>query len=101
MGYDDARELERSLDAGDQVVDARGVDGVEARGRLVVKDDFGLQRERARQADALLHAPGQVARTHRLDPGQPDELERLRDARVDVGRGHRVPELLAKAVGDV
>ena len=34
-------------------------------------------------------------------PGQADELERLRDARADLLVGHRVPELLAQAVGDV
>ena len=85
----------------DEVVDARGVDGIEARRRLVVEDDLGLQGQRAGQADALLHAAREVARAHALDAGQPHQLERLLDAREDLLVGHLVPELLAQAVGDV
>ncbi len=75
--------------------------GIEAGRRLVVENHLGLERERAREADALLHAAGEIARAHRLDAGQPDELERLRDARADLVFTHRAPELLAQPVCDV
>ena len=93
--------LERPLDAQDEVVDARRVDRVETRRRLVVEDDLGLESERAREADALLHAAREVARAHRLDARQADELERLVDARLDLFAGHLVPELLAQPVRHV
>ena len=85
----------------DEVVDPRGVDRVEARRRLVVEDDLRVEGERAREADALLHSAGEVRGAHVLDPGQTDELERLRDARLDLVLAHRLPVLLAEAVGDV
>src|SRR5450631_3898090 len=62
MSDDDARYFEGPLDSLYEVVDARRVDRIQPRRRLVIEDDLRLQRQCARQADALLHAAGEVAR---------------------------------------
>ena len=59
----------------------RALVGIEPGGRLVVEDDLGPRRQRARQTDALLHAARQIGGPHRLDPRQADPLETLGDAR--------------------
>ena len=51
-----------SLELGDEILDARRGDGVERRAGLVHQDDFGLGRDRARDAQALLLAAGEAER---------------------------------------
>ena len=72
---------------------------VEAGGRLVIQNNLRTGRERARQADALLHAAREIGRAHRLGPRQPDRLEALGDARAHLGLGPVV--VLVEAIGDV
>ena len=58
VGDDQDRDL--LLELGDQFLDGRGGDRVERRGRFVEQQDFGIGGERARDAQALLLAAGQV-----------------------------------------
>ena len=48
------------LELVDQLLDLRGGDGVERRGRLVHQQHLGLDGERARDAQALLLAAGEA-----------------------------------------
>ena len=57
VGDDHDREL--ALELLHEVLDARGGDRVERRARLVHEHDVGLDRDRARDAQALLLAAGQ------------------------------------------
>ena len=50
------REPERALERQDEIVELGRGDGVEAGRRLVEEDDLGIERQRARQGDALGHA---------------------------------------------
>ena len=53
---------------------------VERRERLVHQQHVGIGGERAGEADALLHAAGQLVREMALEAGEPDHLDqRLRD----------------------
>ena len=47
----------------------------------------GIERERAGQPDALLHAAGELVRVLVLETGQPDELDHLLCARGALGLG--------------
>ena len=61
-----------SLDAvDDQIVDDVGHDRVEAGRRLVEEDDLGLGGDGAGEADALLHAAGQLGRHRARRPRAP------------------------------
>ena len=55
-------QAEALLQVADQLVEVGGADRVEAGGRLVEEQDLGVERQRARQAGALAHAAGQLAR---------------------------------------
>ena len=55
-------EAERPLELPDQVVEGGGADGVEPGGRLVEKDDLGVERQRPRETRAFLHAAGKLGR---------------------------------------
>jgi hypothetical protein len=48
---------------------------VEQRERLVEEQQLRLERERAGDADPLLHAGGELARREPAEPGQPDRRE--------------------------
>ena len=77
-----ARHVVRDRDRGaaepldaidDQPVDHRAHDRVEAGGRLVEEQDVGLGGDGAGQADALLHAAGELRRREVADAGgEPD-----------------------------
>ena len=51
---------------------------VERGERLVHQQDRRIHRERAHQADALLHAAGELIGIVLLEAGEPDELEIVR-----------------------
>src|ERR1700733_14527689 len=53
--------------------------GIKRRERLIHQQDVGVGRERARQADALLHAAGQLVAIASAPGRQPDQLELLVD----------------------
>ena len=50
---------------------------VERRERFVHQQHFGLDDERARDADALAHAARELARQRPFEAGQADQLDRL------------------------
>src|SRR5262249_2939084 len=92
---EDARELVRhddegSLQAGaqleDQVVEQARADRVEAGARLVEEEDLGIERHRAREAGALLHAAADLARVVLLEAAQADQRELERRDLADLGR---------------
>src|SRR6056297_407326 len=56
------RQIEPAAQAGDQLVEFAGPDGVQARGRLVEEEDAWLQRERPRQCCPPAHAAGELRR---------------------------------------
>ena len=63
----------------EQVDDLRLDRDVERRDRLVGDDEVGVERERARDADALALAARELVRVARRRVGrQPDDLEQLR-----------------------
>ena len=74
---DDARDAESVAHADHELVDDGAGHRVEARGRLIVQDVLRAQRDRARDADALAHAAGQLGGKALVDVRQVDEVERL------------------------
>ena len=60
---------------------------VERAERLVHQEQRRLERERARDRDALLHAAGELPGVVVAEPLQLDELEHLVDARLAASRG--------------
>ncbi len=77
---EDVRELKLVLEVVEQVDDLRLDRDVECRDRLVGDDQLGAQRERARDADPLALAAGELVR-EAVDVlrGEPDHLEQLPD----------------------
>src|SRR6266704_1225117 len=73
--HHDRRHLESPLQIADHLVDGRGRDRVQPRGRLVVKDTLGIHGDRARQRHAFLHPSGQLGGHEVLDPLQPHEVQ--------------------------
>ena len=61
---------------------------VERGERLVHQHDLRLDRERARDADALLHAAGKLRRPLALGAGETDEVDEFLRLRVDLARCH-------------
>ncbi len=60
VGHHEDREAERALQRPDQGVELRRRDRIEARGRLVEKDDLGIEGQGAGQRHALGHAAGKL-----------------------------------------
>ena len=54
-----------------------GGEHVERAERFVQKEHFGLDHERARETDALLHPAGKLSGVGALKPVEPDEVDRL------------------------
>ena len=71
----------------DVVAQALAGQHVERRERLVHQQHVGLDDERARDADALAHAAGELARQRALEAGQADQLDGLLGARARARRG--------------
>ena len=69
---------------------------VERGERLVHQQDRRVDRERAHEADALLHAARELIGIMPLEPGEADEIEIMPDAlgdrRAGLRAGHRQPE---------
>ena len=68
---------------------------VERGERLVHQQDRRVHGERAHEADALLHAAGELIGVMALEAGEADEIEIVRDALLDLcarRAGHRQPE---------
>ena len=75
-------QVEPVLQVAQQVEDLRLDRDVDGRDRLVEHDELRVERERARDADALALAAGELARIGaRVLRAQADELEQLRHAR--------------------
>ena len=62
-------------DAAHLVLQGAAGERVERRERLVHQHDLRLDRERARDADALLHAAGELGRALVLGAGEADEVD--------------------------
>ena len=58
---------------------------VERRERFVEQQDLGIVGERAREADALLHAAGQLVGIAVATPLEPDEVEHVAARAVPLG----------------
>ena len=56
MGYHKNRHCRSPLKGQDQLVEIAGADRIEARRWLVKKEDFRIERQRARERNALDHA---------------------------------------------
>ena len=72
--------------------------GVEGAERLVEQHDIRVDRECARQADALLHAARELARVVALPAGQSDQLEHFLRLFAPLDPGHALD---LQPVGDV
>src|SRR6202030_1330406 len=62
MRYHENGQAQSLLKGADQVVEIRGPDRVEARGRLVEEYDLGVEREGPGERHALDHAAGEFRR---------------------------------------
>ena len=77
MQADDGGDAVRLADRVQQAEHAIGGGGIKARDRLVGKDECRLLNERARDADALLLAAGQLVGTTQGIVDQPGTLDRV------------------------
>jgi len=89
------------LEAHDEVIHARRVDGIETRRRFVVEHDLRADGNGPGEGDALLHSTRQICWPHLLDPRQTDQLEGPGDAFFDLRSRHAVTEVFFESVGDV
>jgi hypothetical protein len=96
---DQLGHLEPVAELADQMIDRGGDLGVEPCGRLVVQHDFRIGDQRARQADALFHAAGELAGQLLVGIGHLHQLELGAHALHDFLLGHR--RGLAQRQGDV
>ena len=100
MRHDDGRRREPLVQVDDEPVDRHRRHGIEARRRLVVEEDLGLERDGAGQGDALLHAARERGGKQALHvASEVDEPEHLRDAGRDLLL--RPGRVLAQREGDV
>ena len=76
----DRRDPELELDAPDLLTQLHTNLGVESRQRLVEEQHLRLDRQGARERDALLHTAGELVRIALGGMAEPDELEKLVDA---------------------
>ena len=83
VGHVHGRDAELLLDRPDLRAQRDADLGVERRERLVEEQHLRLDRERARERDALLHAARELPRVARPGLGHVDELEQLGDALPD------------------
>ena len=77
VGDDDRGHVHPSLQVAHQPVDRVGHDGVQPRGRLIVKDELGVHRDGPGQPDALAHPSREGCGLHLLDLLEPHPLETL------------------------
>ena len=61
---------------------------IERRERLVHEEHFGLDHQRARESDALLHAAGKFFGISRLEAVEADGVDHLQSALVPLDRAH-------------
>src|SRR5262249_49111571 len=71
---------------------------VERAERLVHQQDLRIERERARDRGALLHAAREVRRKAVLEAGEPDEIDELLRPRLALGARQALP---LEAIEDV
>src|SRR5512133_109613 len=83
------------------MLDAGGVDGIEACGWFVVEDDLRPECDGARKTDAFAHSAREIRRPHRLDAGQIDGGECPRYALGNIIATHRAEVVLLEAIRDV
>ena len=62
VGDQEYREIERLLQFGNQRIERRGADRVEASSGLIEEQHFGIERQRARQSGTLAHPARQLRR---------------------------------------
>src|SRR3954451_2862491 len=74
------RDPELELDPPDLLAELHAHLRIESRQRLVEQEHPGLDRECARERDALLHAAGELVRETVAGLAEPDELEQLTHA---------------------
>src|SRR5205807_7209673 len=72
------------LELRNQTPDQPGGARIQPRGGLVEQHDLGRERQRAGNADALLHTPAQLAGIPVLDPRHPDAGEEGGDPVADL-----------------
>ena len=85
MGDEDRREAEPLLQVAQFAPHLHAQLGVEVRQRLVEKQDLRLDRDGARERDALLLAAGELRRAAVRKIGEADQFERRRDPALDLG----------------
>ena len=78
--------VERRPDVDDFRPQAFGGERVDVAERLVHEEDFGIDRQRAGHADALLHAAGELARIGIFEAGEADHADHALGPLVDFGR---------------
>ena len=83
---DDDRGAEAVAQLEDQVVEAARADRVEPGGRLVEEQDLGVERHRAGEPGALLHAAADLGGGVVLEAREPDQRELQRGDLADLGR---------------
>ena len=81
----DRRDPELELDAADLLAQLHAHLRVERRERLVEQEHARLDRQRARECHALLHAAGELVRVALAGVAKPDQLEQLAHARPALG----------------
>src|SRR5688572_8289258 len=96
---DDARHTELFAHADHELIDHRARDRVQSGRRLIVQQVLWSQRDRARDADPLAHAAGELGRKAWSDVRQVHEIERLGDALLNLLLVEG--SLLAQAHGNV
>src|SRR5271166_6625097 len=99
MGDDDGGDAEPLLEPADEAIDGIGDNGIEAGGRLVVKDALRFRHDCAGKADALAHSAAEALRHFFLLAGEVDHRK---------GAGHFLGDrslvlhaVLAQREGDV
>src|SRR5262249_20507306 len=99
VGDDDLGGAASVADAPDQLPDLLGEERIEIRGRLVVEDELGVDRQGAGDGHALAHAAGELARQLGLGARELDLLEDAADGGRDLRR--TLAAALAQAEADV
>src|SRR5580704_4082804 len=59
VGYDDDRDVQALVELQDQFIDTTGDERIQAGGRLIEKQNAGVERERSRQRGTLDHTAGE------------------------------------------
>src|SRR6185437_377112 len=99
VGDDDNGHSEGFFQFQNQIVDACGDDGIEARGRLVKKENFGIHSQGASDCGALFHAAAQLRGNVIFVTGEAHFFQL--QSHHDLDSGVVEPSMLAKWKSDI